>query len=60
LCAQDLQSQKLIGTGHRKNGLYILDELKVLVVVVAAATAVAAIIDLSSFHLSHSSSSFYL
>jgi hypothetical protein len=57
---QDLQSQKLIGTGHRKNGLYILDELKVSVVIVVVVAAAAAIIDLSSFHLSHSSSSFYL
>jgi hypothetical protein len=53
-CVQDLQSQKLIGTGRRENGLYILDELKVSV-----ATA-ATTIDLSSFHLSLSSSSFYL
>jgi hypothetical protein len=51
-CVQDLQSQKLIGTGRRENGLYILDELKVSV---AATTA-----DLSSFRLSLSSSSFYL
>jgi len=28
-CLQDLQSQKLIGTDRRENGLYILDELKV-------------------------------
>jgi hypothetical protein len=28
-CVYDLQSQKLIGTGRRENGLYILDELKV-------------------------------
>jgi len=46
----------LIGTGHRENGLYILDELKVSV----AATAATTTIDLSSFCLSHSSSSFYL
>ena len=38
-----------------ENGLYILDELKVSVPVVAATT-----IDLSSFCLSPSSSSFYL
>ncbi|KAL2526980.1 gag pre-integrs domain-containing protein [Abeliophyllum distichum] len=50
---EDLQSQKLIGTGRRQGGLYVLDELKVPV---AATTSV----DLSSFHLSHSSSSFYL
>jgi len=56
-CVQDLQSQKLIGTGRRENGLYILDELKVTVVVAAAA---ATTVDLSSFHLSLSSSSFYL
>jgi len=37
--------------------LYILDELKVLVIITAAVTT---IIDLSSFRLSHSSSSFYL
>ena len=56
-CVQDLQSQKLIGTGRRKNGLYILDELKVSVTAAAAATTT---VDLSSFHLSPSSSSFYL
>ncbi|KAL3579764.1 hypothetical protein D5086_017599 [Populus alba] len=50
--AYDLQSQKLIGTGHREKGLYILDELKVSVV----ATGV----DLSPLHLSSFSSSFYL
>ena len=55
-CVQDLQSQKLIEIGRRENRLYILDELKVPVVVVAAATTV----DLSFFRLSHSSSSFYL
>ena len=37
--------------------LYILDELKVLVIITAVVTT---IIDLSSFRLSHSSSSFYL
>jgi hypothetical protein len=52
-----MQSQKLIGTGHRKDGLYILDELKVLVVVVAA---VVTVVDLFSFRLNLSSSSFYL
>jgi hypothetical protein len=56
-CVQDLQSQKLIGTGRRANGQYILDELKVPV---AAAAAAATTVDLSSFHLSLSSSSFYL
>ena len=39
-----------------ENGLHILDELKVSVVVATAATTV----DLSSFRLSPSSSSFYL
>jgi hypothetical protein len=52
---QDLQSQKLIGTNRRENGLYILDKLKVLV-----AAAATTIIDLSSFCLNPSSSSFYL
>jgi hypothetical protein len=42
---------------RRENGLYILDELKVLVIVAAVA---ATTIDLSSFRLSLSSSSFYL
>jgi len=56
-CVLDLQSQKLIGTGHRENGLYILDELKVPV---AAAAAAITIVDLSSFRLSLSFSSFYL
>jgi hypothetical protein len=55
-CVQDLQSQKLIGTGRRENELYILDELKVSVATTAATTT----IDLSFFCLSHSSSSFYL
>jgi len=54
-CVQDLQSQKLIGTGCRENELYILDELKVPVAAAAATT-----VDLSSFRLSLSSSSFYL
>jgi hypothetical protein len=56
-CVQDLQSQKLIGTGRRENGLYILDELKMPVA--ATATAITTV-DLSSFRLSLSSSSFYL
>jgi len=56
-CVQDLQSQKLIVIGHRENGLYILDELKVPV---AAAVAATTTVDLSSFRLSLSSSSFYL
>jgi hypothetical protein len=55
-CVQDLQSQKLIGTGRRENGLYILDELKVSVAAATAATTV----DLSFFRLSPSSFSFYL
>jgi hypothetical protein len=49
----------LIETGRRENGLYILDELKVLVVV-AVVIAATTTVDLSSFHLSLSSSSFYL
>jgi hypothetical protein len=56
-CVQDLQSQKLIGTGRRENGLYILDELKVPDVAAAVDTTT---VDLSSFRLSFSSSSFYL
>jgi len=55
---QDLQSQKLIVKGRRENGLYILDELKVPVA--TAAAAVTTTIDLFSFHLSSSSSSFHL
>jgi len=55
-CVQDLQSQKMIGTGRRENGLYILDKLKVSIVVAAALTTVG----LSSFCLSLLSSSFYL
>ncbi|XP_031257396.1 uncharacterized protein LOC116115383 [Pistacia vera] len=60
--AGDLQSRKLIGTGRRNGGLHILDELKVPVAVAAAASAnaVATSVDLSSFHLSPSSSGFYL
>ena len=50
---QDSQTQKLIGTGRRQGGLYVLDQLSVPAV---AATGV----DLSSFRLSPSSSSFYL
>jgi len=53
-----MQSQKLIGTGRRENGLYILDELKVLVVAAVITTATS--VDLSSFHLCPSFSSFYL
>jgi hypothetical protein len=55
-CVQDLQSQKLIETDRRENGLSILDELKVSVVTAAATTTV----DLSFFRLSPSSFSFYL
>ena len=49
----DLQSKKLIGTGRRKGGLYVLDELKVPEV---KATG----INLSSFRRSPSSLRFYL
>ncbi|KAE9596296.1 putative transcription factor interactor and regulator CCHC(Zn) family [Lupinus albus] len=49
----DPQSKRLIGTGHRQGGLYILDELKLPHV--AAPT-----VDLSSFRLNLSSSKFYL
>jgi len=28
-CVQDLESQKLIGIGRKKKGLYILNELKI-------------------------------
>ena len=64
---QHLQSQKLIGIGRRKAGLYILDKLKVSIAAAtsadAASTSVdaaATSVDLSSFRLSPSSSSFYL
>jgi hypothetical protein len=53
---QDLQSQKLFRISHKENGLYVLDELKVSVVVVVATTTV----NLSFFCLSPSSSSFDL
>jgi hypothetical protein len=56
-CVQDLQSQKLIGTCHREIELYILDELKVSII---AAAITITTVDLSSFRLSSSSSSFYL
>jgi len=52
-CVQDLQSQKLTGTGRKEKRLYILDELKVLV-------NVATNVDLTSFCWSPSSSNFYL
>jgi len=57
-CVQDLQSEKLIGTGSRENGLYIFDELKIPVAATAATATTT--VDLSSFRLSLSSSSFYL
>jgi hypothetical protein len=58
-CVQDLQSQKLIGTGRRENELYILDELKVSIATAAAAAATTTI-NLYFFRLSPSSSIFYL
>jgi hypothetical protein len=51
---QDQQSQKLIGTNRMKGGLYILDELKMSVTVVATS------VDLSFFFRLSFSSSFYL
>lgn len=52
---QDLKSKRVIGTGHRKGkGPYVLDELHL-------PTHVAAMpVNLSSFHLTPSSSKFYL
>ncbi|KAL5767968.1 hypothetical protein ACOSP7_014549 [Xanthoceras sorbifolium] len=50
---QDLQSKKLIGIGRRSRGLYVLDELKLPVFAAPS-------VDLSSFRLCPSSSSFYL
>ena len=51
----------MIGTGRRNEGLYILDELKVTVVVTTSVpVATTTSVDLSSFCLSSSSSSFYL
>ena len=52
---QDLQSKKLIGKCHRENIKYILDELKMSVIIAAANS-----VDPSSFRFSSSSSSFYL
>ncbi|KAL5804174.1 hypothetical protein ACOSQ3_030974 [Xanthoceras sorbifolium] len=52
-CWLDLQSKKLIGIGHRSGGLYVLDELKLPVFAAPS-------VDLSSFRLCPSSSSFYL
>jgi len=57
-CVQDLQYHKLIKIDRKEKGLYILDGLKVslvVIVVVAATTSV----DLSYFHLTPSSSSFF-
>ena len=53
---QDPQSKRLIGTGRRKRGgLYILDDLHV-----PSYTAAAAAVDLSSYHLTSTSSKYYL
>lgn len=51
---QDPNSKKLIGTGRRQGGLYVLDDLHI------PSHAAAASIDLSSFHLTPLSSKFYL
>ncbi|KAL5844545.1 hypothetical protein ACOSQ3_010599 [Xanthoceras sorbifolium] len=50
---QDLQSKKLIGIGRRSGGLYVLDELRL-------PAFAAPSVDLFSFRLCPSSSSFYL
>lgn len=50
---QDPQSGRLFGIGRKHKGLYMLDELKV-------PDVVGYTIDLSSFYLNSSSSSFYL
>lgn len=50
---QDPRSQKVIGTGRRQGGLYVLDQLNV-------SHVAASSVDLSSFRLSRSSSVFYL
>ena len=50
---QDPQSQKVIGTGRRQGGLYIMEKLNVPMVAASS-------VDLSSFRLSSDSSSFYL
>ncbi|KAL5816849.1 hypothetical protein ACOSQ3_025227 [Xanthoceras sorbifolium] len=50
---QDLQSKKLIGIGRRNGGLYVLDELKLPLFATPS-------VNLSSFRLCPSSSSFYL
>ncbi|CAJ2675738.1 unnamed protein product [Trifolium pratense] len=54
---KDRQSGKLIGTGRRHGGLYVLDELRVPD---TAASVSTSDIDLSSFRLNLSSSNFYL
>jgi hypothetical protein len=56
-CVHDLQYQKLIKIDRKEKGLYILDESKVLVVIVAVTTTS---VDLSYFHLTPSSSSFFM
>lgn len=50
---QDPRSQRLIGTGRRQGGLYVLDHLRI-------PDVAASSVDLSSFRLSRSSSDFYL
>ncbi|CAL2250163.1 unnamed protein product [Prunus armeniaca] len=50
---QDPHSKKLIGAGRREGGLYVLEKLQILALVVSS-------IDLSSFCLSPKSSNFYL
>lgn len=55
---QDPRSQRLIGTGRRQGGLYVLDQLRIPDV--AASSEDAASVDLPSVHLSRSSSDFYL
>ncbi|KAK4373109.1 hypothetical protein RND71_008493 [Anisodus tanguticus] len=52
---QDLKSKRVIGTGRRKGrGLYVLDELHL------PTHATTMPVNLSSFHLTHFSSKFYL
>jgi len=55
-CVQDPHSGRLVGTGHRQGGLYVLDDLRVFDT--AAATSTTEL--LSSFRLNSSSYSFYL
>jgi transposase InsO family protein len=57
-CVQDPHSGRLIGTGRRQGGLYVLDELRVSDT--AASTSTFTTDLLSSFRLNSSSSSFYL